>query len=588
MKMIGSISRFSVRSSCSCNPLLRGSGSPWRHYPYTTLSAARRSARTSSGGNIHSPPLIVRGALVGASGLVVTAGAGFVFYSVGGDPACAPMFLPIAASNGVTAAAVYTVADIVAGGPARLLPPVGGKSVARPGGPMIGIATALLAPLTYATTWALIWQDGDAGPRTQGANRQDGDADPLARWISQGCKLPFNSEINEVVWSTFFSSEGIRILAGMGLCLGAVLQTGGRELVFGRPGVPWRGFSITILYLAVLGMGILYYTGRYNPIQAGRHLRDTNSDRGCFVNGTKELCWVPGLDFHTGAVVSRCRDWVPQYETPDRTFYELRMTKMYVDGYFSDNCTDTYDGPERFEDSIALRDKIEKHQNIPIYASKNHITWCSDPIPSSEIGALAAAIPVGEAIVTDALVALVMEKAPQHVVASSLAQLTALPSARDGVLLNSALAERLRELKPRSGLDATSWAFGKSRNPARVVDALFYEMNLRGAQLREIWRIDHGYGEGAYAREDLVASLMSGGVEVERALKALEDLRWSPPPRAADAEVERVEDWMWFEYVAQKKKARTWKQDVLWPRVTRAFQWLATAALLINWASTSG
>ena len=77
-------------------------------------------------------------------------------------------------------------------------------------------------------------------------------------------------------------------------------------------------------------------------------------------------------------------------------------------------------------------------------------------------------------------------------------------------------------------------------------------------------------------------------MEVERALKALEDLRWSPPPRAADAEVERVEDWMWFEYVAQKKKARTWKQDVLWPRVTRAFQWLATAALLINWASTSG
>ena len=140
------------------------------------------SAPLASGG--HVPPLLVRGSLVGATTALMTPlfpiigfnQLVFRFVSPAGRVAIhggtsmlyfsamvlapdaffyAPVLLPFAIGNGVMASATYVVAEAVAGGPAALAAlKIGPVPVA---GPIIGAATALLAPNLYPACFAIVW-----------------------------------------------------------------------------------------------------------------------------------------------------------------------------------------------------------------------------------------------------------------------------------------------------------------------------------------------------------------------------------------------------------------------------------------------
>lgn len=149
-----------------------------------SLSSTSSVPLASGGGGGHVPPLLVRGSLVGATTALLTPlfpiigfnQLVFRFVSPAGRVAIhggtsmlyfsamvlapdaffyAPVLLPFAIGNGVVASAAYVVAEGVAGGPAALAAmKIGPVPVA---GPLIGAATALLAPNVYPACFAVVW-----------------------------------------------------------------------------------------------------------------------------------------------------------------------------------------------------------------------------------------------------------------------------------------------------------------------------------------------------------------------------------------------------------------------------------------------
>ncbi|KAJ1455854.1 hypothetical protein M885DRAFT_190740 [Pelagophyceae sp. CCMP2097] len=139
------------------------------------------SVDASKAAPAHTPPLVVRASLVcGATALatplfpiiglnqlcfryldvqtrmVLTGGSSLAYFSAAVlAPEAfryAPLLLPFAVGNGLTAAALYTAADVFAGGPDALAGLRIGPLPAA--GALLGAATALIVPWTYPACWA--------------------------------------------------------------------------------------------------------------------------------------------------------------------------------------------------------------------------------------------------------------------------------------------------------------------------------------------------------------------------------------------------------------------------------------------------
>jgi len=151
-------------------------------------------------------------------------------------------------------------------------------------------------------------------------------------------------------------------------------------------------------------------------------------------------------------------------------------------------------------------------------------------LESGAVRELLASLPVGETLVTDATVILAAARTPRTTVEEGLQELFPL-------LASSSLARRLRSTGRLSSLvlrrttHAASWAAvdaGGDRAgdlDGKAVRSLCSELWMRSAELRELSRLERGAAPGPVAAVDLRADLHSAGVEVERALLALEELR---------------------------------------------------------------
>ena len=406
---------------------------------------------------------------------------------------------------------------------------------------------------------------------------------------------------------------------GTGVASRLLLQSGGVQgMVTGVPGVPWYHFSLPVLAISCLGLCALYSVGLRNTTGHLQEVVVPSKPQGnwlerqiaegfqkeivCYIRGKDELCWMPGLDYHSGCVVSRCRRWVPEYEPESRKF---------LGGKLVQGSKKPQDGPKRCKESFILRTKATASKHLKIYTSKNlayyHsflMNWRSRTIEGAEAKAISDALPVGEVIVTDTLVTLLAGKASRDAVRANLRELLA-PENRH-LLMTSALARRLGEETKWSASDENpgAWAAAllcndpaahpnqmldalvpelKLRDPAfdvdRVLDALLHEMNLRAAQLREVWRIDKGYEPppAPHTRRSLVGSLQSGGIEVERAIRELEDLGWDPTAGASPQEITeaRMEDWKWLAQQMERER------EVL-PSDTTMVVGVAATVLLIS------
>eukprot|EP00971_Amphidinium_carterae_P280078 5560017-Amphidinium_carterae.1 len=163
----------------------------------------------------------------------------------------APLLLPFAIGNGFVAGAYYLLAERFAGGPekvaaARLF---GWLPIA---GPMLGVATALTAPLLYPLCMDLVFPC----PDDPFGWSKSAEAAEWARWcVSSPYMAP-----------TF---------AFTGLAAGLVIQLPLEPVVLGVPGVAWQKVAGCVLAALSIGLGFMYSTSlRANAV----HLMEINLD----------------------------------------------------------------------------------------------------------------------------------------------------------------------------------------------------------------------------------------------------------------------------------------------------------------------
>ncbi|CAE8639406.1 unnamed protein product [Polarella glacialis] len=487
----------------------------WRGIPWATASRSGRALSASSSESKETrfsdeqPPVLVRAGLVGASTALMTpifpiigfnqlvfrfatpkqqglinGGTSMLYFSamVLAPNAFyyAPILLPFAVSNGVTAAALYLAAETALGGPRKLAAPkLGPIPLAGPG---LGLATAMMVPWTYPYSWTLVY----------------GPAEALT-WLS-----------SDMIWNFCYSSWMGPCLAMTGLVSGLILDVVLRPLVLGVPGWHWPKLAGVVLAATSMGLVALYSTSTRTDVP---HLADVSLDAEefhrwffpatavCFVRGREEFCWVPGLDHHSGKVVSE-----KQYLVQDAS------------GSFAFDPGAREVGIGSASRSQALLAKAQDG-GARCYSS-HHLAFfdglVGDALGRGELSKLADALPLQEAAVTDALVVLLASSAPVEVVSKSLEELWPL-------LLSSA----------RFGSRKTPW-------PTSPEDLLSDLRSTRSAQFRELQRLEAGAPEGPFRAEELRSSLQGAGIIVARAQSALRALG----PSAKDDASERASDWL--------------------------------------------
>ena len=328
-----------------------------------------------------------------------------------------------------------------------------------------------------------------------------------------------------------------------------------------------------MLAACALGLYALYSAGLRTDVE---HLSDISTEeslladmswlqlvehffgdgRPCYVRGKEELCWVPGLDHRSGGVVSVHRG-VP-------TSHGNQFANLKVMG-----------GVEQATHSQSLRSKAKEQLcagGVRVFESRNaayfagtgidFITKLGNDVTAGlymtdkvlevdELNQINQALPVGESVLTDALVLVAAGKVPGNVLKRSLSAVVPL-------LSDSSLAQRLRASRSLgsklfSSSSQLRWAAraegvggaggvngGDDSGGAAtvgVVESLCTELERRVAQLRELHRLQHGAAPGPVDEEDLEDELEAAGFEVSRALDALELLAWEP------ATVARQTDW---------------------------------------------
>jgi len=413
----------------------------------------------------------------------------------------APVLLPFAVGNGVTAGGLYLIADVAMGGPEALASQklFGWIPLA---GPLLGLSTALLVPLTYPLSWGLLYPAG-AGAAV-------------------------NTEVFDFVVSVCYKfGPGLSCLAATGIVSGLILDIFLRPVVLGVPGWPWQRLAGALLSATALALAALYSTSFRTQVL---HVKDVDLESvqqsggflewlfptqvPCYVRGAEELCWVPTLDPVSGRVGSERR--AVAVDAEGRLALEPRAEgRSRTAGY------------QAFEAAEALRKKAVD-QRVKVYTSQRAAFFNGfghQPIDKTSVERLSKELPIGETIMTDALVML-LSGSPQALLEKSLA--TLLPS-----LQQSGLAQRLD-----SSLNPLSHSWVSDLQTPEGLRACLGELALRAAQLRELLRLEAGASRGPWTAADLQRQLESAGVDLPRARAALKRLEWGPP-----GEHSRSADW---------------------------------------------
>eukprot|EP00928_Gymnodinium_smaydae_P080647 TRINITY_DN64303_c0_g1_i1.p1 TRINITY_DN64303_c0_g1~~TRINITY_DN64303_c0_g1_i1.p1 ORF type:complete len:679 (+),score=130.51 TRINITY_DN64303_c0_g1_i1:206-2038(+) len=517
-------SRCSRARVCAGAPALRQlrrpSTPPLLSRPCASASAAAHGAAGSSAGDPDDgsrPPLLVRTALVGATTALMTPlfpVIGFnqlVFRFV--DPATraaihggtsmlyfsamtlmpnafyyAPVLLPFAVGNGVTAASVYLAADVAAGGPGRL---ASFKLAFIPlAGPLLGVAIALLVPLTYPISWGLVYGGTDM----------------------------FNAELYDLIFTYCYNWIMLPCLTMTGLASGLIIHAAIRPVMVGVQGIPWANLSGAVLLAVSLGLYCLYSTATRTEVV---HLRDADLENArlggwlfptrlpCYVAET-ELTWVPGLDHGTGQVVSRR---LPVQRLADGRRRCCRERPMLEEE----------PGIARSEASGKLVSKA-LDSRAKLYSSQRGAYFDFsgfDELDRKAIRSIEETSHVGEGIFTDAVVLVVAAAVPSSQLEAGLREL--LPR-----LAESSFAESLR--KPLNPF-RSSWALYPQQTHELLGDVM-----VRAAQLRELLRLEAGAPAGPVAQARLEEILTASGVDLDYARRSLRALGWRSDAGARDAE----------------------------------------------------
>ncbi|GMH52782.1 hypothetical protein TrST_g13555 [Triparma strigata] len=459
--------------------------------------------------NTHTPPLAVRTALVGTSTALltplfpvigfnqlafrwldpatrsaITGGSSMLYFSAmvlaPNSFYYAPILLPFALGNGVTAAAVYASLDVMVCGPQALAAKKLGPIPLA--GPVIGGATAVIAPFTFPVSMAVVWPDG-----------------PI------GTAVLLDPETYRVIDSICMNKIVLPCLGMTGFAAGLLIHVGLKPVIVGIPGFAWQKLAGAILGASVLGLGALYSTGMRTDVPHLSEVEVNEVDSSykerdrCYIKGKEELCWVPGVDPEKGAVVSVCRN-----------------------GDGAGDGAAVSRGKDKYLVAELLRNKVGEAEFNVLFTSRasayfggllGFVTGSRKfMMKAEELRALLDGLPVGENLITDAAVAFAFERVDRAKVEEGLRECWEL-------LEGSRLAERRRKgLIGWVGGQTEGWADGH-------IGALFEELWLRGAELRELERLKEGAKVGVVGSKELEEGLERGGIEIDRALAALKKLR---------------------------------------------------------------
>ena len=554
-------------------------------------SLVRRALCTAPSGTAvsHQPPLAIRTSLVGGATalatplfpiiglnqlvfrylppqtrMAITGGTSFAYFSamtlVPNIFYYAPLLVPFAIGNGVTAAASYIALEAAAGGPDKLKDwniKLGSGGVAIPvAGPAIGMATALAAPLTYPLTFALAWSP--ASPTVTA------EAEAAAAQ-AQAWAWAYDPAVYEMVRELAYNQVMVPCLLTTGFASGLLLHVPLQPLVVGVDGVAWPQLAGGVLAAVALGLLVTYSAaGRVEiPHLADLDVASLPERRNgrlfealfgpeplpCFIGSEAELLWVPALERAGGGGGSGGDGaTAPAVRVVSQRLQPTRLTGVVGGGRGEEACYDF--GPAAPRESVAgggraaaaaaLRAKVAD-KRVRVYGSKHAAffdgLWVARPLERRKMAPLLAALPVGEALLTDATALLVAGVGAADV---ERALGECLP-----LLASSELAARRRRAGGGSLHLHASWADEAARGAARrgaavealpeaLPEALRRELGLRRAQLAELWRLEHGAPPGPYAAAQLEEQLGAAGVDVARARRSLARLlevpAVAPPP----------------------------------------------------------
>lgn len=568
------------------------------------IPALRRALCTATTGTAvsHQPPLAIRTSLVGgATALVtplfpviglnqlvfrhlspqarmaITRGTTFAYFSamtlVPNAFYYAPLLVPFAIGNGVTAAASYVVIETAAGGPDELKNwnlKLGAGGVAIPvAGPAIGMATALAAPLTYPSTFAIAWNP--ASPTITA------EAEAAAA-KAQAWAWAYDPAVYEMVRELAYNQVMVPCLLTTGFASGLLLHVPLQPLIVGVDGVAWPKLAGGVLAAVALGLLVLYSAAVRVEIP---HLADLDvsslperrsglwqslfgpEPTPCFVGSEAELLWVPALERRDdddgaggggGGAASAVRI-VSQRLQPTRITGVIGgKGEVRYDFGAAAGPPESADGIGRAAAAAALRAKLADAR-VTVYGSKHAAffdgLWLARPLERERMQPMLGALPVGEALLTDATALLVAGTRAADV-ERALGECLQL-------LASSGLAARRRTGYGSLHLQA-SWADEAARGAARrgaAVEALRRELGLRRAQLAELRRLERGAPPGPYAAAQLEEQLYLAGIDVARARRSLAELEPSPPSPPSSRELHaRADDWRTMERAA----SREWRE----------------------------
>lgn len=328
-------------------------------------------------------------------------------------------------------------------------------------------------------------------------------------------------EMYSIIESCVVNKYVLPCLGVTGFASGLLIHMVLKPVMVGVPGLPWQKLAGAVLAASFFGLGALYSTGMRTDVP---HLREVEINEGglinygfevserCYVKGRGELCWVPGVDPLNGEPLSVRRNG---------SFGSEKILK----------------GKEKFLDAKALRGKCNRAEFKTLFTSRSSAYFGGllgkitgghkFQIQSDEMRELLDELPIGENLVTDATVAFALGKVDKEKVEEGLRECWEL-------LESSRLAERRRKRWKMLVGGREGWADGH-------INALFEELWLRGAELRELERLVGEAEEKVVGKEELKSELEGAGIEVGRALAALKKLRGKGG--GGNSETQREIDW---------------------------------------------
>jgi len=476
---------------------------------------------------VSQPPAIVRASLVGAATalmtplfpvigfnqivfrfvdpatrMVLTGGSSMLMFSamtlVPNAFFYAPLLLPFAIGNGVTAMGLYAAVETLAGGPDKLaaaklwgfIPVVG---------PVLGVATALIAPFAYPACFALTFpEESNALDVTTYCN------------IFSFC---FGSEFGWIVTPC---------LATTGFTAGMLIHIFTKPVIVGIPGVPWQQLAGGVLAATSIALAALYSTSVRSSTVEHLHDVDVNAQElqgwffrrraPCYIRGEQELFWVPTLDTRTGDVHSE----------------RLRL-QVLADGHYQYHKDGVRErGGQRAAHARKLFKKAQD-KRVKCYASSRSAYFDGfplnyDPLDGADIRRKMEALP--KQLKTDLLTLVVVGAVPQQKLEESLHQL--------------------------------QQEYGDQILP-KLSGQFLADISLHAAQLRELHRLEDGAALGPMSSRELQESLYAAGFEVSRLMDSLRTMSWRP----SDSTAHRMQDWTAIQNALKHEKKQTLIREAL-------------------------